>query len=108
MHASIDRRGVLTFPALLPQVPPDIVAELKVVVAARSTRAVPDHKRIDARRARLAPVVRKGDLTLSVEIRGGNHEYAVKKSLNLINDLFVALHERYPEYLVQHFGLSQE
>ncbi len=78
------------------------------MVAARSTRAVPDHKRIDARRARLACAVSKGDFSLSVEIRGRNQHYAVSKTLNLVNEMFVALHEAYPDYLVEHFGISQE
>ena len=78
------------------------------MVAARSTRAVPDHKRIDARRARLACAHRKGDFSLSVDIRGRNQEYAVSKTLNLVNEMFVALHEGHPDYLVQHFGISQE
>ena len=57
---------------------------------------------------RLACAVRKGDFSLSVEIRGRNQEYAVSKALNLVNEMFVALHEGHPEYLVQHFGISQE
>ncbi len=44
----------------------------------------------------------------SVDIRGRNQEYAVRKALNLVNEMFVALHEGHPEYLVQHFGISQE
>jgi len=108
MHATFDRRGILSFPALLPQASPAIVSEMKATVAARSTAAVPAHKRIDARRARLACTIRKGDVSLSVEIRGRNHDYAVSKTLNLVNDMFVALHEAYPDYLVQHFGISQE
>ena len=108
MRASIDRRGRLTFPALLPQASPAIVAELKAMVAARSTHAVPDHKRIDARRARLTCAVRNRDFSLSVQLRGRNHEYGVRKTLNLVNEMFVALHDRHPEYLVQHFGISQE
>jgi hypothetical protein len=108
MHAAIDRRGALTFAALLPHASPAIVSELKSMVAERSTRAVPDHKRIDARRARLACAVRKGDFSLSIEIRGRNQAYAVSKVLNLINEMFVALHEGHPEYLVQYFGISQE
>ena len=108
MRASIDRRGMLSFPRLLPQLPPEIAAGLRSMVAARSTRAVPDHKRMDARRARLAGAVRTGDFTLSVAIRGTNQDYAVSRTLNLVNDMFVALHEGYPEYLVQHFGISQE
>ena len=41
-------------------------------------------------------------------MRGRHHQYAVKAALNLINDLFLLLHEAYPEYLVEHFGLSTE
>jgi hypothetical protein len=63
---------------------------------------------MDARRARLACTLRKGDLSLSVDIRGKNQVYAVGKTLNLVNEMFVALHEGHPEYLVQHFGISQE
>lgn len=108
MQASVDRRGVLTFPILLPQASPAIAAAMRSLVAARSTRAVPDHKRIDARRARLACAVSKGNFSLSVEIRGRNQQYAVSKTLNLVNEMFVALHESRPDYLVEHFGISQE
>lgn len=108
MQASFDRRGVLTFPALLPQASPAIVKEMKSIVAARSTRAVPDHKRMDARRAKLVCTVRNGDFSVSVDIRGRNQEYGVRKTLNLVNEMFVALHEGHPEYLVHHFGISQE
>ena len=108
MRAEFTRRGILTFPALLPQASKAIVTEMKSMVAARSTRAVPDHKRVDSRRARLAAAVRKGDLSLSVEIRGRNQQYAVSKTLNLVNEMFVALHERHPDYLIEHFGMSQE
>jgi hypothetical protein len=111
MHARSDpRRGTLSFPALFPQAAasPAMAAELKALVAERSTRSIPDHKRVDARRARLTATITKGDFSLAIAIRGANHEYAVKRSLNLINDLFVMLRERHPEYLIEHFGLSSE
>jgi hypothetical protein len=108
MQASFGRGGVLTFPALLPQASREIVAAMRSMIDERSTRALPDHKRIDARRARLACAARKGSFSLSVQIRGRNQQYAVSKTLNLINEMFVALHEAYPDYLVEHFGISQE
>jgi hypothetical protein len=77
-------------------------------VAERSTRVVPEHKRIDARRARLTAGVRNREFSLSVEIRGNNQQYAVSKTLNVVNDMFVALHETHPDYLIEHFGISQE
>lgn len=111
MHAVYDpRTGVLTFVALFPGVdrPSAMAAELKSLVAERSMKDQPAHKRIDARRARVTCAVRKGDWSLSIEIRGANHEYAVRHALNLINELFLALHASYPEYLVEHFGMSTE
>jgi hypothetical protein len=81
---------------------------LRATVESRTGREHPEHKRLDARRARISGTVRKGDFGLSVEIRGRNHAYAVTKALNLINELFLALHEGHPEYLVERFGISTE
>jgi hypothetical protein len=109
MAAAFDhRRRVLTFPALFPGVDRATAAALKAMVASRSDRDQPEHKRLDARRARLTGAVRNGAFSLTIEIRGANHDYAVKKALNLINELFLALHEAHPEYLVERFGISTE
>jgi len=37
-----------------------------------------------------------------------HHAYAVQRGLNLVNQLFLFLQERYPEYLIEHFGLPAE
>ncbi len=111
MHAVFDpRRGMLTFATLFPGVDAssEMVAGLKALVASRSKTGQPAHKRIDARRARLSCATRKGDWSLSVQIRGANHEYAVRRALNLINELFVSLHDEYQDYLIERFGLSTE
>jgi hypothetical protein len=109
MAATFDsRRRLLSFPSLFPGVDITTAAQLKSMVASRSDRDQPDHKRLDARRARLTGTVRKGDFSLAIEIRGRNHEYAVTKALNVINELFVMLHEGHPEYLIHTFGISAE
>ena len=110
MTATFDpRRRVLVFPALFPSVNTRAMAvELKDLVTQRSTKDQPAHKRIDGRRARITCALRKGTWSLSVEIRGANHDYAVRHALNVINELFLALQTSYPEYLVEHFGLSTE
>jgi hypothetical protein len=104
------RRGVLAFPALLPAAgdTPGVGEALAGLVAGRRGRLVPAHKRVDARRARLACAVRKGDGALTVQVRGANHDYAVRHALGLINDLFVTLRETHPEYLAERFGISNE
>jgi hypothetical protein len=103
-------RQVLTFRALFPAVrsTPGLLRDIERSVAARRDRRVPVHKRFDARRARIDCAVRAGAVSLAVAVRGASHEYAVRRSLALVNDLFVLLHETYPDYLVAHFGLSTE
>jgi hypothetical protein len=85
-----------------------LAAELADVVAERSSRAIPAHKRLDGRRAALAVPFRRGALSLVISVRGANQPYAVRYALHLVNDMFLLLHERYPDYLVAEFGLSGE
>ena len=107
MHAVFDPPAkALSFPALFPGIP--AARELKTIVDARTSRTLPAHKRIDARRARLSCRVRAGDFSLKVEIRGRHADYAVSHVLNLINELHLALHEAHPEYLIERFGVSAE
>jgi hypothetical protein len=109
MSAVFDpRTRTLKFAALFPGVDKTTAHDLKSLVTSRSAREQPAHKRIDARRARVTLARRKGDVGLTVTIRGANHEYAAKSALNLINEMFVMLQEHHPEYLVHQFGLSTE
>ena len=102
------RARTLTFPGLFPGVDRHVAAHLKTLVDARTAREQPAHKRIDGRRAQAAIVTYRGNATLRVVVRGDNEGYAVRAALNVINDLFVMLHEHHPEYLVQQFGVSGE
>jgi hypothetical protein len=98
----------LTFPSALPQIDRSAAAHMKAAVVSRTERHQPEHKRVDARRSRITGTLRKGDFTIAVDIRGQNHEYAVSKALNLINEMFVILHEHHPGYLIERFGISTE
>lgn len=111
MRAVFDaRRGRLTFPNLFPGVSSRSAMgrELAGLVRSRSGKGQPAHKRLNTRLVRISSAVRKGEWSLTVTIRGRNDEYAVRQALNLINELFLALHAGYPEYLVEHFGMSTE
>ena len=104
-----DRR-MLTFDALFPAARSvaGVAAALQREVGGRTSAARVAHRRIDARRARIASPIRSGTISLEVDIRGRNGEYAVRSALNLVNDLFLLLHEHYPEYLASQFGVSAE
>ena len=81
---------------------------LNAIVAMRSSPRQPAHKRLDRRRADVSGTIKGGDWSLVVTVRGRNHAYAVRHALNLVNELFLFLHESYPEYLIERFGLSPE
>jgi hypothetical protein len=104
------KTGALVFKDLLPEVGANraLVSDLRAIVDDHAGRAVPPHRRFDARRLRAACSVRGGHLTLSLHVRGSHHEYAVQRGLNLINQLFLLLQASYPEYLVEQFGFSQD
>jgi len=102
------RANTLAFPTLLPHLSKAAAADTAAVVRSITQRETPAHKRTDGRRARITGAIRKGAFAVSVSIRGTNHDYAVKAALNLINEIFVTLQERHPEYLIEHFGMSPE
>lgn len=98
----------LRFPAIFPALDAATASELASLVAARTARGQPAHKRVDARRARLRLTRWRGDVSLAVEFHGPDAGYGVRAVLNVINELFVSLHERHPEYVVEQFGVSSE
>jgi hypothetical protein len=110
------RTRTLRFPNVFPGVAADraLATELTTIVASRTKgqrgRAadVPEHRRVDGRRAKVACSLRGGHLSLILDVRGRHEAYAVRRGLTLVQDLFLRLHEAYPEYLVEHFGLSTE
>jgi hypothetical protein len=104
------RRGALTFRNLLPGAgrDPALSRELKAVVKDYAGRAVPAHRRIDQRWARVTCWVRGGHFSIALTVTGPHHEYAVQKGLNLVNAVFVLLHSTYPDYLIKYFGFPEE
>jgi hypothetical protein len=102
------RSNTLNFPHLLPAISKAAADDVIAVLQSRAGRGVPAHKRIDARRATVSGASRGGAYSLRVGIRGTSHDYAVKAALSVINEIFITLQERHPEYLIEHFGMSAE
>jgi hypothetical protein len=102
--------ATLTFRTLFPALPARSPAagSIRDEIASRTSRTVPAHKRLDPRRAELAWKVDRSGGSLMITVRGRHGEYAVRYALNLVNDLFLVLHEKYPDYLIEQFGLREE
>ena len=103
-------RRVLSFKNLFPNVTArsPVAAALREVVAGRATGRVPAHKRLDGRKAQASCGIRAGSFSLTMRVRGDHEGYAVQRLLGLVNELFLVLHESFPDYLSAEFGLSSE
>ena len=111
MALHVDREATrLRFVDLLTQVDgrSSMGRDLAALIAARTSRTLPTHRRLDVRRASVEASTRKGAWSLVVTAHGTAHAYAIRYALNLVNDVFLLLHEKYPDYLIEHFGLSAE
>jgi hypothetical protein len=111
-HLTFDRKaGVLAFKKLLPNIPAGsaLEASLKEFLKGFGSSERPAHRRIDPERVSVRYANRRGTITLSFVISGDNHEYAVRKVLQLVNEVFLGfLHLHYPEYMAENFRLPLE
>lgn len=112
LRLSRDGRA-LTFDALFPDVLaiPRLRQALQARVRSQTDPGRPAHRRLDARRATISTRLEKGHLALRLSIKvhqGRGGEYAVRAALGVVNELFLFLHEVYPDYLAAQFGVSQE
>ena len=103
-------RRVLSLKNLFPHVGPRsaVARALRDIVAERSTRRVPAHKRLDGRHVKASCGIHRGHFSVTMRVRGDHETYAVRQLLHLVNELFLALHETYPDYLIAQFGLTGE
>ncbi len=111
-HLSFDSgREAITFKKLLPDVAPGsgLDADIKAFLKDCSSLERPEHRRIDRKQLTVRYSNRRGSVSLTFQITGGDYEYAVKRAIALVNELFVGfLNMRYPEYMVKAFRLPEE
>lgn len=100
----------MSFQRLFPAVTnsPGVAQALREILKTRHQAGTPPHRRIDRRRLEATLNNRAGDLSLGVTIRGRDTAAIISTVLTLINDFHLVLHECYPDYLVAHFGVSDE
>ena len=103
-------KGVLRFRRLLPNVPADsdLYRELKGFIAERHDALLPEHRRIDKKRAEATCSTRQGTVSLQLKVKKGQYEYAVNRIVNLVHELFVYLKDAHPEYFAESFDVREE
>jgi hypothetical protein len=105
-------RRELTFRDLLPGVEgrSRMYRDLRAFVTSRTAPTLPEHRRIDPRKARVAVRNRHGRVSLVVSLRGPHLEYGVRKAVNLVHEVFVDFlrNPLYFTYMVEHFQLDPD
>lgn len=111
MELSVDTaKHELRFKRLLPNVPAksELYAELKSFIERRHDKELPEHRRIDRKRAEVTCANRGGFVSVSVKVKNNQYAYGVNRIINLAHELFLHLRERRPEYLMENFDVPQE
>lgn len=106
------RSGTLRLPELLTGMPADstMYEELKAFIRSRQAGDLPDHRRLDPRRVQIRTYNRGGDALLVVKSLDGDCEYAARKLVHLINEVYLTFlaEGEYFDYLVETFDLDPD
>jgi hypothetical protein len=103
-------KAILTFKHLLPNVPPasGLYADLKSFLKTRCGADVPNHRRIDAKRAEVVWGNRAGNVSIALKVSNGQYAYGLNRLVNLVHEIFVQLNDSHPDYMCENFDVPQE
>ena len=104
-------RGTMRFPSVLPDVPAAsrMYLDLKEFIKSRHSAELPEHRRIDSRKARIGCHVRSGNVSITLRVSNGDYVYGARKLINLVHEIFlVFLADRYYDYMVDAFDLNPD
>jgi hypothetical protein len=111
-HLSFDgKRKALSFKNLLPGIPArsELNIKLKAFIKSRCSSDQPEHRRLDPKRVSVRYTNLRGNVSIAFLVLEGDYEYAIKKALNLVNEIFVGfLNVYFPEYMAEHFRRPEE
>lgn len=103
-------RHQLSCPDLLDGIPAKsaLRRELTTFLRDRHSAELPEHRRVDSARCNILCPVRAGRLTLALEVRGADWEYATRKLVNLIHEAYIYMRRNWPDYSHQKLGATPE
>ena len=97
------RRGAIHCPVVLPQLPAgsEMYRKFRAFLKACQSADRPDHRRIDDRKARVACANRGGNVSLTMTLGDADYEYAIRKFIHLIQEIYLVFLSEYFEYQVE-------
>ncbi len=102
--------ATLRLPELLTRVPAEMYEDLKAFIQSRQSDDLPDHRRLDRRKVQIRTSMRSGKIQLVLKIKDGDTEYAVRKLVHLVNEIYLEFlaDGKYFDYLVETFDLDPD
>jgi hypothetical protein len=100
----------LRFPVVLPKVPRPMYDDFKKFVASRQAAEVLEHRRIDPEKIRISCSLKNGNVSLLFIVKHGDFEYATRKLINLVHEVFMVFLRDglYYEYMIETFDLDRD
>lgn len=100
------------FPAVLPAVPArsEMYRCIKKFLSSFSSGDRPAHRSVDTSKARVRCNNVRGTVAIKIDILDGDVEYATRKLINIVHELFVVFLREGPcfDYRVRHLGLNPD
>lgn len=105
-------RKTLRFPVVLPEVPAKspMYREFREFVESRHSPALPGHRRIDRRKARLRAGAHGGNASLTLTVKGADFEYGVRKLIHTVHEIYMVFlfDGRYYDYMLETLELDPD
>ena len=106
------KRRTLRVPVVLPDVPArsEMDRAFKEYVKDRHSESRPPHRRIDPAKTEIKPYNRANHATLTATVHDDDYEYAARKLVNLINEIYMDFLRdgRFYDYMIDTFNLDPD
>jgi len=105
-------KKTLQFPQLLPGVPArsPMYRDLRAFVKERQSDQLPEHRRVNPKKARLALGSQRGTVSITLSVKDGDFDYGTRKIIQIVHEIFLIFLEDGPyfEYMMEHLGLDPD
>ena len=111
MILDVDKK-TMHFPMVLPEVPArsPMDRQFKEFVESRHSKELPEHRRIDTRKARLKAGSRAGNTSVTMTVKGIDFDYGTRKLIHAVHEIYLTFLSdgRYFDYMVEVFDLDPD
>lgn len=104
------KQNALRIAQVIPNVNAAMYRDLQSFINTRRAPELPDHRRIDPSKTQIIPARRGGNVALTAQILDGDDDYAARKLIHLVHEIFLTflMEGKYYEYMVENFDLDPD